>query len=78
MWPMNIKDKAMKSVHERLKQVARFGAMRLMRDRSGLATIDGPVGGAPTEVKEWISMFGHELVLKAPRRRPDSFLPWVC
>ncbi len=68
----------MKNTHERLKPVARFGALRLMKDKSGMATIDGKDASAPTEVKEWISLFGHELVLKAPRRRPDCFLPWVC
>ena len=35
----------------------------------------GDCDEASGEVKEWIAMFGHELVLKNPQRRAGILLP---
>ena len=72
---MNTKRDSMKTIRKGLKLVARFGTVRLLRDRSGLATMAGDCDEASGEVKEWIAMFGHELVLKNPQRRAGILLP---
>ncbi|GEM_PF-3336728 len=65
---------SMETIQQRLKLVARFGAVRLLRDRFGRATMTGEGEEASGEVKEWIALFGHELVLTNPVRRSGALL----
>lgn len=55
---------------KQLKQylAARFGRIRLLRDRSGIGVLADCDKPTPTEVKEWIAMFGDDIVLGPPKR----------
>ncbi|MFT4586842.1 MAG: hypothetical protein ACI9VS_003930 [Candidatus Binatia bacterium] len=43
--------------------IARFGRKRLVRQASGVGTLVGDKNSEPTEVKEWIALFGQDIVL---------------
>ena len=47
--------------------VARFGRKRLVRKSSGIGTLVGGKGADATEVKEWIALFGQDIVLASSR-----------
>jgi len=65
-----MKHEANHSKNNRPKLLARFGRLHLLGSRSGVALLQGTQGGAPTEVKEWIALFGHDVVLGDASLRP--------
>lgn len=45
------------------KLIARFGRQRLVREASGLGRLLGGDGKGLTDAKEWIALFGQDVVL---------------